>query len=208
MATTNYQQNPMSNRLVCPSLVSMEKKGFDHHCLARLQGMAFRHAAQTIQHRVARGETCNTGDLKVLVNQYLAGKHYTGDCHTVTPSHIATYMHSKSQSDKAAPSQLVREAEALATIELPVEIYGREPGMMITAWLARHLVALNRYADRADSATPIFARTLREHVAHIQTIYSDLPNLKMAIRMVQENQNQGEGFGEDDRDSDSENRPH
>lgn len=191
------------NALVCPSLMNMEAKGFDRHCLLHIQSMAFRAAAQALQHRNAAGQPATTADLKALTNQYLAGPHYNGNSDAVTPAHIARYMHNKSLSDKAAPAQLMREAEAIANIELPPTNQDADTRTLLTGWLAQHLLAMENYAEQCEQSTPIFARTLREQVARIQAVYPDYSGLRVALQVLRNGAGNDDTLGDDQQNGES-----
>jgi hypothetical protein len=175
-------------RLVIPALEAMAKRGFDVPCLVFMQQEAMRGAAQQRQKRDFHGIHTSPSDVKLMVDTHLLGSEPAaiGVSDEPTPAHVAAYMRAKQSLEQKVPNQLVREAEVLAGMKLPAEVYGDAPQQMTTRWLAQHLTALRQYADRAENATPLFARTLRTRADSLQNGYVDPASLKVALDVIQE----------------------
>lgn len=183
---TGATPNPSPTGLVVPSLVNMANKGFDVPCLAAMQSQALRRAAQLVQHRQSAGKTTRPEDLRVMVDKLLAGEQFGGRSGEVTQAHIAGYMQTRQMLSQAAPGNMLIEAEALATLDLPPDVYGKEPQLQVTNWLARHLNSLRQYADQLEQATPLFAASIRNRVATIEQSYCDPKGLQLMYGVLDE----------------------
>lgn len=193
--------------LVHPILSAMADRGFDVACLQQMQRAAFSIAAQEMQTRHAKGKTTTVQELRDLINRYLASDNANAPHDEVMHSHIACYMQHKVRMQQSAPGQLLREAEDLATTSLPIEEYGKEPRVLVTQILAKHIVSLRDYADRCEKDTPQFARTIRERTRHLETHYVDKQGLQTAIEVIEGIASQSSPYHDDEQDDDNM-RPH
>lgn len=164
----------------------MAKRGFDGACLAHVQQSAIRLAAQTVQHRKASGKSSSIEEIKFFVEKNIAGKDYKVDSDAITPDHIATYLSNKILLQKLIPEQLINEAWSLVIAKFPEDIFGSEPQIVTTNWLAQHLVALKAYVLRLEKTTPAFARSIRASAGKITSSYIDRQGLRSAIDVLVE----------------------
>jgi hypothetical protein len=180
-SATNTPQSPF----ILTSLALMAGKGYDAPALIEMQRQALRAAGQIVQRRNAGGMTTTAGELQRIVERLVAGDDYKGPGGEVSAFHIKSYMEFK-VAQNMAPAQLLKDADALSKIQLPEEMFGKEPALQATNWLAKHLAILKQYANNIGSKTPFLAEKVRERIAEIEEQVQDKAGLKLALSVIRE----------------------
>ena len=180
----NLSRDSGSAELICPSLLGMQSRGFEHDGLMHTQRAAFRMAAQLLQHKLVARELVTVQQFKDLVEQCMAGKHPIHSSGEATPGHIASYMQSKIVLQTSTPKHLLEEAWTLKNTPLPIGTYGEEPQKIVTKWLAHDLVDLRFYAATLETLTPSFARVIRANSSKIESTFADVKGLRAIIQSI------------------------
>lgn len=178
--------NASSGTLVIESLKKMAEEGYDVGVLNNMQDQTLRSAAQLIQHRKAAGKVTSAAQLHIQVNRILLRHSDLTKDGDVTQAHLRAFEARAGFLRSSTPAASMREAEAIASMQLPASVFGPNPSLHTSNWLAKHVVDVTQYANRIESKSPMFTASLKKRCAELCAAYQDMPNLQIAMDVLNE----------------------